>query len=90
MFLIYVYRYLFDFNKIILKIVWNILGCFFLIKCCFFLNFNCFNVCYVIESMYLIKEYFYFLEGNEKEELCILGLVMILGYYIVSIFIDKL
>lgn len=40
--------------------------------------------------MYLIIEYFYFLEGNEKEESRILGLVMILGYYIVSIFIDKL
>lgn len=39
--------------------------------------------------MYLTKEYFYFLEGNEKEEPRILGLAMIPGHHIVSISIDK-
>lgn len=40
-------------------------------------------------NMYLTKEYFYFLEGNEKEEPRILGLAMIPGHHIVSISIDK-
>lgn len=43
----------------------------------------------IIESMYLTKEYFYFLEGNEKEEPRILGLAMIPGHHIVNISIDK-